>query len=136
MSQGSPLASNPKWMTWVGWILTLLPVPLLVLSGLDKVRLSPDVVEGFKAMGWSSDVAMLLAVLEWGSLVLYLIPQTAVLGAILLSGYLGGACATHIRIGDYAHCWVPVAMAAVCWLSLFFRDPRVRAIVPWRTSLD
>jgi hypothetical protein len=68
-----------------------------------------------------------------GGLVLYLIPQTAMLGAILLTGYLGGACATHVRIADYGHCWIPVALGVVLWLGLYLRDARIRALVPLRS---
>jgi hypothetical protein len=122
-----------KAMFWVGWVLSVLPAPLLVLSGVSKIMLGPDVVKGFGDMGWTTDAAMILAALELGSLVLYLIPQTAVLGAILLTGYLGGACATHVRIADYSHCWIPVAMGVMLWLGLYLRDPRVRALAPIRS---
>jgi hypothetical protein len=96
--------------------------------------MSPDIVEGFNALQWPTNTATALAVVEIGSLVLYLIPQTAVLGAILLTGYLGGACATHVRIGDYAHFWVPIVLGVVLWLGLFLRDRRVRELVPFRRS--
>ena len=83
-------------------------------------------------MGWPTSVALVVAVLELGSLALYLIPQTAVLGAILLTGYLGGAVATHVRIGEYWQCWIPVAFGVLVWLGLFLRDARVRALIPLR----
>jgi DoxX-like family len=133
MSTDSSVTSTPKWMYWVGWVLSVLPAPLLVMSAISKFTLPADVVKGFGDMGWTTDVAMALGFVELGSLVLYLVPQTAVLGAILLTGYLGGACATHVRIGDYSHCWVPVAMGVVLWLGLFLRDARIRALVPWRS---
>ncbi len=133
MTVDSQVGSTPKAMYWIGWILSVLPAPLLVMSGVSKITLSADVVKGFGDMGWTTDVAMVLAILELGSLVLYLIPQTAVLGAILLTGYLGGACATHVRIADYSHCWIPVALGVVLWLGLYLRDARLRALVPWRS---
>lgn len=133
MSTDFAPATTSKGMIWAGWILSVLPAPLLIMSGISKITLSKEVVEGFGQMGWTTEPAMALAALEIGSLILYLVPQTAVLGAILLTGYLGGACATHVRIGDYAHCWVPVAMGVVLWLGLFFRDSRIRALVPIRT---
>jgi len=83
-------------------------------------------------MGWPTNVALALAIAELGSLVLYLIPQTAVLGAILLTGYLGGACATHVRIADYGHFWIPVAIGVVFWLGLYLRDARIRELAPLR----
>jgi DoxX-like family len=133
MATDSHVVSTPKWMYWVGWVLSVLPAPLLVMSAVSKFTLSADVVKGFGDMGWKTDVAMALGIVELVSLILYLIPQTAVLGAILLTGYLGGACATHVRIGDYSHFWVPVAMGVVLWLGLFLRDARIRALVPWRS---
>jgi hypothetical protein len=119
-------------MYWIGWVLSVLPALLLVMSGVSKITLSPEVAKGFGDLEWPTNTAMVLAVLELGSLLLYLIPQTAVLGAILLTGYLGGACATHVRIDDYSHCWVPVALGLVLWLGLYLRDSRVRQLIPFR----
>jgi DoxX-like family len=133
MAADMPAGSTSKAMYWVGWVLSVLPAPLLLMSGISKVMLGPDVAKGFGDLGWTTDAAMVLAALELGSLVLYLIPQTAVLGAILLTGYLGGACATHVRIADYSHCWIPVALGVVVWLGLYLRDPRVRALAPIRS---
>ena len=133
MSTDLSPASTPKAMRWAGWILSVLPVPLLIMSGMGKIQQSPEVVEGFAHLDFPLRLAIVLAVLEFGSLILYLIPQTAVLGAILLTGYLGGACATHLRIGETGKCWVPVVLGVVLWLGLFFRDSRIRALVPIRT---
>jgi hypothetical protein len=83
MSNDSSVTSTPKWMYWVGWVLSVLPAPLLVMSAISKFTLPADVVKGFGDMGWTTDVAMALGIVELGSLVLYLVPQTAVLGAIL-----------------------------------------------------
>ena len=132
MPADSQVGSSSKAMVWTGWVLSVLPAPLLVMSGISKIMQSPEVVKGFSDLGWKTDAAIALAVLELGSLLLYLVPQTAVLGAILLTGYLGGACATHVRIADYRHCWVPVALGVVLWLGLFLRDERVRALIPFR----
>ncbi len=132
MPADSQMASTSKAMVWTGWVLSVLPAPLLVMSGISKITLSPDVVKGFGDMGWTTDAAMVLAGLELGGLLIYLIPRTAVLGAVLLTGYLGGACATHVRIADYGHCWVPVALGVVLWLGLFLREPRLRSILPLR----
>jgi hypothetical protein len=133
MSPDAATPSTSKAMYWTGWVLSILPAPLLIMSGISKITLGPEVVKGFGDMGWTTDTAMALAVVELGSLALYLIPQTAVLGAILLTGYLGGASATHVRIADYGHFWVPVVMGMVLWLGLYLRDARVRALVPFRT---
>jgi hypothetical protein len=104
--------ASPKVMFWVGWILSLLPCAMLVMSGVFKLMKHPKVVESFA--DWPAGVAMPIGIVELVSTALYLIPQTAVLGAVLLTGYLGGATATHVRLG------------------LFFRDARIRQLLPWR----
>jgi hypothetical protein len=132
MASDPPAPTASRIMYWIGWLLSVLPAPLLVMSGVSKITLSPDVVKGFGDLGWTTDAATALAVLEVGSLILYLVPQTAVLGAILLTGYLGGACATHVRIADYGHCWIPIVIGVALWLGLYLRDARLRALVPFR----
>ncbi len=132
MSNDLQPAATSKGMLWAGWILTLLPVPLFVMGGIMSIRMPPEIQENFKAMGWQPNMALVVAVLNLGSLVLYLIPQTAVLGAILLTGYLGGAVATHLRVGETGKCWVPVAFGVVIWLGLFLRDAHIRSLIPIR----
>jgi DoxX-like family len=132
MSERLEVASRPKWMLWTGWILSLLPVPMMVMGAMMSIRMPPEIEANFKAMGWEKDVALTIVVLNLGSLVLYLIPQTAMLGAILLTGYFGGAVATHLRVGETGKCWIPVAFGVVVWLGLFFRDARVRSLIPIR----
>jgi uncharacterized membrane protein YphA (DoxX/SURF4 family) len=126
-------ASNSKTLFWIGWVLSILPVLMLVMSGVMKVLQPPQAVEGFAHLGWPVKIAIVLAVLELGSTLLYLIPQTAVLGAILLTGYLGGAIATHVRIGEHTSTVIPVLMGIFIWLGLYFRDPRLRSLVPLRS---
>jgi DoxX-like family len=125
--------SKSKTLFWVGWVLSILPVLMLVLSGTMKILQPPQAVEGFEKLGWPMNVAIGLAVVEFGSTLLYLIPQTAVLGAILLTGYLGGAIATHVRVGDYSSLTMPILMGIFIWLGLYLRDPRLRALVPLRS---
>jgi hypothetical protein len=64
--------------------------------------------------------------------ILYIIPQTAVLGAVLMTGYLGGAVVTHVRAAEWANVPVPVVVGVLVWGGLFFRDARIRALLPWR----
>jgi hypothetical protein len=133
MSTAAAVSATPKWMFWTGWVLSLLPAPLLAMSGIMKILNPPQLAEGFTHLGWPADLALALAVLELGSLILYLIPQTAVLGAILLTGYLGGAIATHVRIGEG---WIgPALFGVVLWLGLFLRDPRIRELLPIRRTM-
>lgn len=129
MSSENQPASNPTWMTVVGWVITVLPAGILVTTGVMKLmNVKPP--EGSPNVGWSESAMLGLAIVEIGSAVLFMIPRTAVLGAILLTGYLGGAMATHVRIGDM---FIPQFLFGVLvWLGLLFRDERVRALLPWR----
>jgi hypothetical protein len=116
----------------VGWSLSILPTPLLIMSAVMKFMLPPVVVEGNKQAGWPDRLMMPLGIVELTITLLYLVPRTAVLGAILLTGYLGGAIATHVRIGQPFV--IPAAMGVVIWLGLYLRDRRLRQLVPIRTK--
>jgi len=120
-----------KPMLWGGWALTILPAAVLILSGFMKVLKPEFIVTGFAHMGWPSELAVGLGIVEITSAVLYLIPRTAVLGAILLTGYLGGAVATHLRIGEPI--FGAVGLGVIVWLGLYLRDARIRALAPLRS---
>lgn len=122
----------PKILFWIGWVLSVLPVLMLTMSAIMKIQKPPEVVEGFGKLGFPESLAMGLAVVELSCTVLYLIPQTSVLGAILLTGYLGGATATHVRVGD--NFITPIIIGVFVWLGLYLRDRRVRALIPFKTS--
>ena len=128
MSADNQAATPPKWMHSTGWVLTLLPMPLFLLSAYMKLSNAPPVVEGFK--DWPANTALVLGIVELACVVLYLVRQTAVLGAVLLTGYLGGAIATHVRLNESII--IPIAFGIVIWLGLYFRDARVRALLPLR----
>ena len=87
-------------------------------------------MEGFAHLGLPESLALGLGILELACAVVYVIPQTSVLGAILLTGYLGGATCTHLRVGDPF--FMPVVIGALVWGGLFLRDPRLRALIPLR----
>lgn len=122
--------SQAAWMRWAGWTLTILPSALLAFSASGKFQQSPQLVEMLGKFGWAADMAPRLGALELACVALYLIPNTAVLGCILLTGYLGGAVATHVRVGDAFH--VPIVLGVLLWGGLFLREPRLRALLPWR----
>ena len=88
------------------------------------------VIEGTTQLGWPADVLLTLGVIQVICLIAYLIPRTSVLGAILWTGYLGGAIATHLRIDNplFSHILFPVYIAALLWGGLWLRDRRVRAL--------
>lgn len=125
-------ARPSKVLFWTGWVLTLLPAALLVFSAVMKLMKPQPVVEGFAHFGIPELVIVPLGVLELGCTVIYLIPRTAVLGAILLTGYLGGATFANVRIGDSFIMTVVVGIAV--WGGLFLRDPRVRQLIPLRSG--
>jgi hypothetical protein len=127
--QGQPARPSKK-LLWTGRVMSTLPVLMLLMSAAMKFARPPDVVEGFQKLGYSEDLAVGLGILELVCTVIYVIPQTAVLGAILLTGYLGGATATHVRVGDPFH--MPVLLGLLLWGGLYLRDPRLRALLPWR----
>jgi hypothetical protein len=123
--------ANPKWMTWLGWGLTGLVSAALTFSAVMKFVKPPDVAKEFVRLGYGENMALGIGILEVACTVLYVIPQTSILGAVLLTGYLGGAVATHVRIGDPF--LPPIIMGVLLWLGIFLREPRLRAIVPFRS---
>lgn len=114
----------------VGWILSILPNLLILFSAVMKLAHPPQLDEGFAHLGIPPTHALGLGILELSCVAVYLIPRTAVLGAILLTGYLGGAMEAHVRIGEGV---VPhVLLGVALWGGIFLRDPRLRALIPLR----
>ena len=114
MSSTEVSTPPPKVLTWVGWILSILPSLMLVMSGVMKFVKPPGFTEGLAKIGFPESVVNGLGFVELASVLLYLIPQTSVLGAILLTGYLGGATAAHVRIHD--NFLAPVIIGMCCGL--------------------
>jgi hypothetical protein len=117
----------------VGWVISLLPA-LFMLSGVMMLFQKPnaETLEAIHTFGWRENQMTALIIVELVCVVLYLVPQTAVLGAILLTGYLGGATATHARIDDFKMLPMPILFGVLLWLGLFLRDDRIRTLVPLR----
>lgn len=133
------MPSNPetpvsKSALWGGRILSALPVLMLLFSASGKLMQPPEVMEGFARLGYAGSLALSLAVVELTCTAIYLIPRTSVLGAILLTGYLGGATATHVRVGDPLSMFIiPVILGVMVWGGLFLREPRLRALIPLKS---
>ena len=108
--------------------MTAVPALMLFFSGAMKLAGPPDSAKGFAHLGWPLNLATGRGVLEIICTVIYLIPRTAVLGAILLTGYLGGATATHVRVGDPY--FATVVLGVLVWGGLYLRDLRLRALIP------
>jgi DoxX-like family len=119
-----------KKMLWAGYSISALPVLMLLFSGVMKLVKPASVVEGFVRLGYPESLALGIGIVELACAALYVIPRTSVLGAILLTGYLGGATATHLRIGEPF--FVPVLLGVMVWGGIFFRDARLRALLPLR----
>jgi uncharacterized membrane protein YphA (DoxX/SURF4 family) len=119
-----------RTMNIIGWVISIIPSLLLFMSGGMKFTKSDDVVQGLEHVGWSIDQAYTLGILEVGCTILYLIPRTAVIGAVLLTAYMGGAVATHLRIGEPPI--VQVMVGLVVWLGIYLREPRLWPLLPLR----
>ena len=129
-----PAASaNPTkpWMLWTGRVLSAIPVLLMAATSTFAFMRPPSFVEGMTKFGYPESTYVVVGVLELASALIYAIPRTAVFGAILLTGYLGGAVATHVRIGDPGY---PVAVVTgiFVWAGLYLRDERLRGLLPLR----
>ena len=116
---------------WTGRILTTLAVLFLLFDAVIKFTDTAPVRDSFAQLGYPLKLAVVIGVLELTCLAVYLIPRTSILGAILLTGYLGGAIATHVRVENplFSHILFPTYIAALIWGGLLLRDPRARALV-------
>jgi DoxX-like protein len=125
--------TNSRAMVWTGWVLQLLVSLFLLFDSSIKVLKLDMAVKGTVQAGFSEAV---VAPIGWTlliSLILYVIPRTAILGAILLTGYLGGAVATNVRLGmPFYFVLLPAIMGVMAWAGLYLRDDRLRAMIPSR----
>lgn len=114
----------------IGLVLLVLAGLFLTFDVVIKLMATPEAIEGTRVLGWSPDIVRPLGVLCLVLLVLLLVPATAPFGALLWTGYLGGAVATHVRVGNpwASHILFPTYVAAMIWTALWLRDVRVRAL--------
>jgi hypothetical protein len=119
---------------WVGIIVSALPVLFLLMDAVGKLLKPEPVVSGTLELGYSENVIVPLGITLLISVILYAVPVTSVLGAILLTGYLGGAVATHVRVGNplATHVLFPIYIGVLLWLGLYLRDMRIRDLLPLR----
>jgi hypothetical protein len=118
---------------WFGRAIGTLAVVFLVVDSIGKLLGVQPVVEGTARLGYRPEVVFGLGITLALCVFIYVVPRTSVLGAVLLTGYLGGAIATHVRVGSplFTHVLFPVYLAAFLWASLMLRDPRLWAFTPW-----
>ena len=129
MESNTPSVPVSKAARWTGYVMSTLPVLMLLMSGVMKIAQTAEVVKGFA--DWPPGSAVTIGILELACTVVYLVPRTAILGAILLTGYLGGATAVSVRLGGAAFV-LPVVFGVLVWGGLYLRDTRLRALIPLR----
>lgn len=128
------ISGASKGQLWTGRVLSTLATLFLLFDCTLKFLKPQPVIEGTVSLGYPVSVITPLAITLLICTILYIVPMTQVLGAILLTGYLGGAVATHVRHGDplFSHILFPTYLGAFLWLGLYLRDPALRDFIPFR----
>jgi len=133
MSSNVEAAPASKGAQWAGYIVSALPALFLLMDGVMKLFKPAVVVDATTKLGYLESVIIPLGLVLLICTVLYLLPLTSILGAILLTGYLGGAVATHVRVAEGTFSiFFPVIMGILLWGGLYLRDTRLRALIPLR----
>lgn len=135
MQTATETARVSKTRLWAGRILSGWAVLFLLFDSVIKLMNIKPVAESFAQLGYPGQLALGIGILELLCVVAYLVPRTSILGAVLLTGYLGGAVATHVRIASplFTHTLFPIYVGLLVWGGLLLRDDRVRALVLRRT---
>jgi hypothetical protein len=127
----------PRWMLWTGRFLSFAVVAQLLSSAWFRAThhtyAVAEIVTGY---GYPESAIVPIVIAECALVMLYLIPQTSVLATIVMTGYLGGAVATHLRIADTARTAIPLIVGILAWGGLYLRDSRIRELVPFRWSAE
>jgi hypothetical protein len=129
----TPLAAAPRWQVRTGWVFSLLVVAQLLASawfrGTHHTYAVAEIVDGY---GFPESAIPRIVMAECVLVVLYLVPQTSVLAVVLMTGYLGGAVAAHLRVADTARAAIPLVVGILAWGGLYLRDRRIRVLLPFR----
>ena len=128
MQINSPVS---KTTLWIGRVMSALPVLLVLFGSVVKLMKTASVIEGFVRAGVPERLIIPVGIIELVCVIVYVIPQTAVLGAILMTGLLGGATITNLRIADPTYP-LPIVLGMLAWGGLFLRDTRLRELIPIR----
>jgi hypothetical protein len=126
------MAASAGKVVWTGRVISALASFVFVMSALMKFKGGPELTEGMAHLGFPESLVTPLAVLELSCVLVYAIPATSILGAILLSGYMGGAICTHLRVGDPFV--VQALVGVLVWIGIGLREPRLKALIPFRAS--
>lgn len=122
-----------KAAKWTGWIISILVTLFMLLDAVMKIIKEAHSVEGSAQLGWPADHLQDIGTALLVSTILYIIPRTSILGAILLTGYLGGAVAVMLRAMSPGHPYLfPVVFGVLVWAGIWFRDARLRTLIPFR----
>ncbi len=135
MQSATQTVSASKKMLWTGRIVSAVVVLFLLFDSVIKFIKPAPVIEASAHLGLPDSLVVVLGIILLACTAIYAIPRTSILGAILLTGYLGGAVATHLRIGDplFSQALFPVYMGVLLWGGLFLREDRLRALIPLRS---
>ena len=131
MASGAQALSVSKKQLWAGRIISALPVLLLLFSGVMKLLKPTPILQGFAHYGYPESLIVVIGILEIACTLVYVIPQSSYLGAILMTAYLGGATASNVRVGDPSY-FATVILGVLVWAGLYLRDARLRALLPLR----
>jgi hypothetical protein len=131
----SQIAPVSQKALWAGRVISALAVLFLLFDGGIKLVKPASVVELFTQLGYPGSLLLGVGILELACTVVYVIPRSCVLGAILLTGFLGGAITSHLRVGDpiFTHLLFPIYVGVLIWGGLFLRESRLRALIPLRS---
>lgn len=128
------MKTDPRWLSWAGWGVSGLMIAFMLFDSLSKLALERHVVAATTQLGYPLDVIRPLGAISLGCALLYAIPRTAILGAILLTAYLGGAVASKVRIEDplFSSVLFGVYFGVLLWAGLYLRDRQLRRMIPLR----
>jgi hypothetical protein len=121
-----------KWTVLAGWVLSLSAAGMCLMSARWKLTYDPWYVMEWGRIGYTIDILPRIGILQVAIIALFLTPRTAVLGAVFLAGYLGGATSAYVRIGEPYTGLFPFSTAVVGWAGLYLREERLRALLPFR----
>lgn len=131
MQSGTEPALVSKKALWIGRVISGLIVILMLFASVVKLLKTASVVQGFAQYGYPNSLIVVIGIIELICAVVYLVPQSSILGAILMTGLLGGATATNLRVGNPS--WIaPVVVGVLTWGGLYLRDDRLRSLIPLR----
>ena len=131
MHSGVQVFAGSRKMIWAGRVFSGIPAALVLFGAVLKIVKAQSVIEGMSQHGIPEYLVVLIGIVELICAVVYLIPSTAVLGAILMTALMGGATFTNVRVGDPTYV-MTIILGVMIWAGLYFRDPRVRELIPLR----